>query len=140
MNKFNTLASPNCRNFVSGSKRFVRSRMAMIDSIMALKDHPGFKYVHGSKFPGQSKDKVFVFKMSVDLPGSGVDLVKRMQVERNMENSRIMFDHVKRMREWTILACHVYDSKYRKVLTIACCDMPKSELANMAHQLPRTKN
>ena len=75
MDKFSTLASPNCCNFVSGSKRFVRSGMDTIDSIMALKDHLGFKYVHGSRFWGQSKDKVYVFKMSVDLPGSGVDLV-----------------------------------------------------------------
>jgi hypothetical protein len=80
MNKFSTLASPNFRNFVSGSKRFVRSEMGTMNSIMALKDHSGFKYVHGSRFTGQSKDKVFVFKMSVDLLGSGVDLVKRMQL------------------------------------------------------------
>ena len=45
MDKFNTLASPNCRNFVSGSKRFVCSGMSTMDSIMALKDHSGFKYV-----------------------------------------------------------------------------------------------
>ena len=32
MDKFNTLASPNCRNFVSCSKRFVRSEMGMMDS------------------------------------------------------------------------------------------------------------
>jgi hypothetical protein len=32
--------------------------------------------------------------MSVDLPGSGVELVKRMQVGGDMENSWIMFDHV----------------------------------------------
>ena len=123
MDKFSTLASPNCCNFVSGSKRFVRSGMGTMDSIMALKDHSGFKYVHGSRFPGQSKDKVFVFKMSVNLPGSGVDLVKRMQVGGDMENSWIMFDHVKRLKDWTTLACHVYDSKYCKMLTIACCDM-----------------
>ena len=78
MDKFSTLASPNYRNFVSGSKRFVCSGMGRMDSIMALKDHSDFKYVHGSRFPGQYKDKVFVFKMSVDLLGSGVDLVKRM--------------------------------------------------------------
>ena len=58
-----------------------------MDSIMALKDHSGFKYVHDSRFPGQSNNKVFIFKMSVDLPGSDVDLVKHMQVERDMENS-----------------------------------------------------
>jgi hypothetical protein len=57
MDKYSILASPNCRNFVSGSKRFVCSGMGTMDSIMALKDHSGFKYVHGSRFPGQSKDK-----------------------------------------------------------------------------------
>ena len=80
MDKFSTLTSPNCRNFVSGSIHFVCRGMGTMDSIMALKDHSGFKYVHDSRFPGQSKDKVFVFKMSVDFSGSGVDLVKRMQV------------------------------------------------------------
>jgi hypothetical protein len=48
--------------------------METIDSIMSL----FFKFVHGCRFPGQSKDKVFVFKMYVDLPSSGVELVKRM--------------------------------------------------------------
>ena len=85
MDKFNTIASPNYHNFVSGSKRFVRSRMGTMDSIMVLNDHSGFKYVYDSRLPGQSKDKVFVFKMSVDLPGSGVNLVKRMQVGGDME-------------------------------------------------------
>jgi hypothetical protein len=127
MDKFSTLASPNCRNFVAGSKRFIRSGMGSLDSIMALKNHSGFKYVHDSRFPGQSKDKVFVFKMSVDLAGSGVDLVKRMQCGGDMENSWIMFDHVKRLQDWTTMACHVYDSKHCKVLTIACCDMQSED-------------
>jgi hypothetical protein len=87
MDKFNTLAYLNCRNFVSGSKRFLCSGMRTMDNIMTLKNHSAFKFVHGSRFPGQSKDKVFVFKMSVDLPGSDVELVKRMQVGGDMENS-----------------------------------------------------
>ena len=81
IDKFGTLASPNYRNFVSGSKRFVCSGMDTMDSIMALKDHSSFKYVHSSRFSKQSKNKIFIFKMSVDLLGSGVDLVKRMHVE-----------------------------------------------------------
>jgi hypothetical protein len=48
--------------------------METIDSIMSL----SFKFVHGSRFLGQSKDIVFVFKIFVDLPSSGVELVKRM--------------------------------------------------------------
>lgn len=36
MDKFNTLASPNCCNFMSESKRFVRSGMETMDRSMAL--------------------------------------------------------------------------------------------------------
>ena len=46
-----------------------------------------------------------------------MDLIKFMQVVGNMKNSRIIFDHVKHLKDWT-LVCHVYDNKYRKVLTI----------------------
>ena len=45
MDKFNTLASPNCLNFVFGLKFFLCSAMGIIDSIMALKDHSTFKFV-----------------------------------------------------------------------------------------------
>jgi hypothetical protein len=38
-----------------------------------------------------------------------------------------MYDHVKRMKDWTTLACHVYDSKYCKVMTITCCDMQSED-------------
>lgn len=61
--------------------------------------------------------------MLVDLPGSGVDLVKRMHVGGDMENLWIMFDRIKLLKDWTTLACHVYDDKYCKILMIACCDM-----------------
>lgn len=46
MNKFYALASLNCRNFVADSKSFIHSKINSMDSIMALKDHYGFKYVH----------------------------------------------------------------------------------------------
>ena len=76
MDKFTTIASPNCRNFISGSKGLVVNGMGTLDSIMALKDHLGFKYIHNIIFTGQSKNKVFVLKMCVDLPKNGVDLVR----------------------------------------------------------------
>jgi hypothetical protein len=38
-----------------------------------------------------------------------------------MQNSWIMFDHVKRLKEWTTMACHVYNNRYCEVLTIVCC-------------------
>ena len=42
---------------------------------------------------------MFVFKMSVDLPGNGVEFVKMIQVGGDMENSWNMFDHVKRLKD-----------------------------------------
>lgn len=69
------------------------------------------------------KYKVFVFKTSLDLPRNDVDHVKRMQVRGDMKNSWIIFCHVKRLKDLTTLACHVYDNKYCKVLLIAFCDM-----------------
>ena len=94
---------------------------------MALKDHYAFKFVHGSRFRGKSKDKLFVLKMFVDLPHSGVKLVKRMQVGGDMENSWIMFDHIKRLKDWSTMTCHMYDSRYYKPLTIACCNMQSKD-------------
>ena len=38
-----------------------------------------------------------------------------------------MFDHVKRLQDWTTMTCHVYNSKHCKVLTIACCDMQSED-------------
>jgi hypothetical protein len=34
-----------------------------------------------------------------------------------------MFDNVKHVEGWMTFACHVYDSFYCEVMTIAICDM-----------------
>jgi hypothetical protein len=94
---------------------------------MAMKTYTTIEYVHDNVFPGQGKDKVYVFKMLEDRPGSGVDLVKRMQPRGNLENAWLMFDHVKRVKEWTTMGCHVYDVVYCKVMTIAVCDMQSED-------------
>jgi hypothetical protein len=57
--------------------------------------------------------------MLVDRLGSSVDLVKRMQPGGDLENAWLLFDQVKRVQEWTTMACHVYEATYYKVLTIA---------------------
>jgi hypothetical protein len=72
---------------------------------------------------------VFVFKMSEVGPGSGVHLVNRMQPGGDLEYAWIIFDHVKRVKNWTIMACHVYDSVYCRVMTIAVCDMQSEDAA-----------
>lgn len=99
MDKFGTLGSPNCRNFVWGSKHFIRSGMNMIDSIIALKDHLGFKYVYGNIFSGQSKNKIIFFRISFYFSDCGLIHVKRMQVGGDLDNSWIMFNHVKHIKD-----------------------------------------
>jgi hypothetical protein len=71
---------------------------------MAMKRLSTIEYIHGNIFPSQGKDKVYVFKMLIDGFGSGVDIDKRMQPRGDLENAWLMFDHVKRVKEWTTMA------------------------------------
>jgi hypothetical protein len=125
LDKFEHLSSPNLRNTISlyrsGDKR------GAYDSIMAMKMYTTIEYVHGNVFPGQGKDKVYIFKMLEDGRGSGVDLVKCMQPGRDLQNAWFMFDHVKCVKEWTTMVCHVYDAAYCKVMTIVVCDMQSED-------------
>ena len=59
--------------------------------------------------------------MSTVGPGSGVDLVRRMQRGGDLELQWVMFDHVKRISHWTTLGVHVYDPTHCKVMTICVC-------------------
>jgi hypothetical protein len=90
-------------------------------------------------FPGQGKDKVYLFKMSEEGPRSGVDLVRQMQPGGDLQNSWCMFDHVKRVKGWTLMAAHVYDPEFCQVQTICVCDM-MSEDARSQEQMWRSLN
>jgi hypothetical protein len=53
-----------------------------------------------------------------------------MQSIGDLEDAWIMFDHVNRVKHWTIMACHVYDSTYYRVMSIVECDIqPKDATA-----------
>ena len=127
LDKCKYFISPSIRNEVTSFKHL--RRFGVIDNIMKLRGSSTWAFVQESKFPGQGTDtdKVFVFKMSEVGPGSGVDLVKRMQLRDDLQDAWIMFDHVKRVRGWTTMACHVYDSSYCRVMTIACSDMQSED-------------
>ena len=127
LDKCKFITSPNIRNEVSSFKHF--RKFGIIDSITKLRGASKWAFVQESKFPSQGtdKDKVFVFKMSKIGPGSGIDLVKHMQARGDLQCTWMMFDHVKRVKEWTTMACHVYDSLYCKVMTIAVCDMQSED-------------
>lgn len=127
--KFKHMSSPSIRNQVT-TFRYLR-RFGVMDSITKLRGSSYWAFVQENKFPGQGSesDKVFVFKMSEVGPGSGVDLVTRMQPGGDLQNAWIMFDHVKRVKDWTSMACHVYDATYCRVMTIAVCDMQSEDVA-----------
>ena len=120
------MSSPNVRSVIS-SFRLHSQSTGYIDKILELKKTSRYDYVQESVFPGQGSNKVFLFKMSIEGPGSGFDLVKRMQPGGDLENAWIMFDHVKRVKDWTTMACHVYDTTYCKVMTIVVCDMQSED-------------
>ena len=61
--------------------------------------------------------------MLEDGSGSGMDLVKRMQPGGDLENTWLKFDHVKHVKEWTTMVCHVYNAAYCKVMTITVCNI-----------------
>jgi hypothetical protein len=125
LDKFEHLSTPNLQNTISLSRS--GGKRGAYDSIMAMQRYTSIEYIHANVFSSQGKDKVYVFKMLVDGPGSGVDLVKRMQPGGDLENAWLMFDHVKRVQEWTTMACHMYDVVYCKVMTIAVCDMQSED-------------
>jgi hypothetical protein len=60
---------------------------------------------------------------------AAVDLVKQMQPGGNLQDTWMMFDHVKRVKKWTTMACHVYDSTYCRIMTIAVCNMQSEDVA-----------
>ena len=129
LEKCKYMSSPNIKNDVIAFK-FI-CKFGVMDGIAMLRGCSHWAYVHENQFFGQgsNSNKVFVFKMSKVGPGSGVHLVNRMQPGGDLEHAWIMFDHVKRVKSWTTMACHVYDSAYCQVMTIAVCNMQSENAA-----------
>lgn len=94
IDNFNVLTSPNFRKYVSCPKCFVHDELRIMESIMAAKDHLGFKYVYGNRFLGQSKTK-YLSSKCIDISKIGVNFVNDMHVGGDMKNVWMMFDHVK---------------------------------------------
>jgi hypothetical protein len=131
--KWAKLGSKSLRNLISEARRFC-GQGGYIDNILKLKKSSTYDYIHDSVFSGQGDELVYLFKMSTCGQGSGVSLVRRMQPGGDLENEWVMFDHVKRVKDWTTFGVHVYDPEYRKVMTIAVCDM-QSERADAQERM-----
>jgi hypothetical protein len=46
---------------------------------------------------------------------------------RDLQNTWIMFDHVKRVVRWITMAFHVYDLAYCKMMAMVVCDMQSKD-------------
>jgi len=57
--------------------------------------------------------------MSTHGLGNGVELVKRM-TKGNLKTYWVMFDHIKKVHDWTTMGAHVYDPFCCRLLTIFC--------------------
>jgi hypothetical protein len=44
-----------------------------------------------------------------------------------MENTWLIFGHVRCVQAWTTMACYVYDATYLKVIAIAMFDMQSED-------------
>jgi hypothetical protein len=120
--KWAKLGSHIVRNMIAETRRFC-GQGGYIDNILKLKKSSTYDYIHDSVFPGQGSDLIYLFKMSTCGHENGISLVRRMQPGGDLENAWIMFDHVKRVKDWTTMGVHIYDPEYYKIMTIAVCDM-----------------
>jgi hypothetical protein len=128
MDKFQPLCSFNIRNLIASFKHSVSTRGPM-DKILLLKSKSPYDYIQNSCFPRQMVgQKVIIFKMSFYWLICVFDLVRHMQLGGDLQNFWFMFDHVKCVHEWTTVACHVYDSVYYKIFTIAICNIQSESI------------
>jgi len=121
LEKCEYMKTPSIRNEVTTFKYF--RRFGVMDNITKLQGCNNWAFVQENKFPNQGFDsnKKFVFS-EMDL-GSEIDIVKWMQLGDDLQDAWIMFNYVRQMKEWTTMACHVYDPKFCCVMTIIVCDM-----------------
>ena len=121
------LNSPNLKNKVTTFKYL--KRFGVMDGITKLRGLSNWAFVQQNMFLSQGNDynKIFIFNISKIGPGSGVDLATRMQLGGNPEHAWLMSDHIKRVNVWTTMACHIYDSTYQRVMTIAYCNFQSED-------------
>ena len=120
--KWSKLGSMSLRNLITKARRFC-GQGGYIDNILKLKKSSTYDYIHDNKFPGQGDELVYLFKISTCCQGSGVSLVCKMQLGGDLENEWIMFNHIKKVKDWTTFGIHVHNLDYYSMMTVDVCDM-----------------
>ena len=104
MDKFNTLVSPYCHDFVS-----IQRPLCFPSSSSTVVGSQGNQSVCFQDVHRPSKQWRWACREDLGW-GEG------------MENSWIMFDHVKHFEGLVDNGCHMYDNRYYQVLTIMICN------------------
>ncbi len=120
---------PNIHNLITSFKHQPIYR-SYIDNILLLSSKSCYDYIQNSCFLGQIyNEKIFLFKLFVDGSSRDVELVKLMQLDGDLENTWMMFHHVKHHGEkYITMVCHVQDPFYYKVTTIVVYNMKSKSI------------
>ena len=121
------------RSMVQSIKKYTQTS-SDLEKLIELRNSTVFPFVQSILFPGQgvsTAERPHIFKMSTKGPGSGVDLVRRMQKDGDLENSWVMSDVMHRCldRNWCTMSAHVYDHLYRGLCTIFVCKLASEDTA-----------
>jgi hypothetical protein len=121
--KFTPLCSPSIRNLIVSLKHSF-DNLGSFDYIFKLKTLFGYDYIQDNYFFGQqARQKVYLFKMSINGVVFKFDLVRQIQPGDDLQIAWMMFNHIKHVQGWMVMAYHIYDSVYYKVMTIMVYDM-----------------
>ncbi|CAM6093771.1 unnamed protein product [Calypogeia fissa] len=115
------------RNMIRSIKKYTHAS-SDLQMLLELKKKMVMPFVQSILFPGQSlnvDERPHIFKMSTTGPGSGLDLIRRMQPGGDLEKSWIMSDVMHRTLDdkWCTMSAHVYDHHYRGLCTIFTCEL-----------------
>lgn len=108
------------------SVKIVRPDACELDCIIRMQKNIRFPYIQRFLYPGQASatDRCHIFKMSVKGPGSGLDLLRRMQLGGSLDGAWVMFDVMHRCTKgWLTFSAHVYDHNFRALCTIFTCEL-----------------
>lgn len=96
--------------------------MGTIDNIIVFKDQSTLTYIYDSNFPEHVRPNNY-FHNNSRPSRAWCEVCETYVGWRGMKNTCIVFEHVKRLKDWTTMAYCVYNGKHCKLLIITYCDM-----------------
>ena len=98
----------------------------IFDILKRMQEWVHFRFFQQYRFPGQDFETEFpfIYKILVKGLGFGLDLLKRMPPDEDLERTWIMFDVMHQIKDgWLTLSAHVHDHNYCALCTIWTCEL-----------------